>query len=314
MGYTYDADSKLYQRTDARNILATYGYDALNRNVSVAYNDGVTPVVERHYDAVASNGKGRLYYTLSYNLHPIGSAAAYSYTQINGYDALGRVTGQTQNLLNASGAWVPYTVSRTYDLASHALMQTYPSGRTVTNTYAASGRLSSFSGSLGDGTPRTYADMFVYNPAGQITKERFGTATDLYHNIHYNSRLQPVDIRLGTVLTDDYTWNRGALISYYSNQARNAGNAFLDAKDNNGNVTMQEHYVPTDDAISSYAEPLRDTYEYDGLNRLTQTNGVQRSTGGAWTSDYSQWYNYDHWGNRTIDTGSTWGTGVNNLT
>jgi RHS repeat-associated protein len=174
------------------------------------------------------------------------------------------------------------------------------------------GYTSSFSGNLGDGATRTYADQFSYNAAGQLAKERFGTNTPLYHNVHYNSRFQMVDIRLGTDGANEWTWNRGALIAYFSNQARSAGNAFLNATDNNGNVTMQEHYVPTDDAYSSYAITLRDTYEYDGVNRLTQTNGLQRTTAGAWNSIYAQWYNHDQWGNRTINTGATWGNAINN--
>jgi len=119
-----------------------------------------------------------------------------------------------------------------------------------------------------------------------------------------------VDIRLGTSSADEWTWNRGALITYFSNQARSIGNAFLNASDNNGNVTMQEHYVPSDDAYSSYAIPLRDTYEYDALNRVTQANGVQRTTGGSWPSVYAQHYSYDRWGNRWTNSGGTWGANI----
>lgn len=309
--YVYDANSNLTSKTDARSVTTNYGYDAINRNVWVSYTDG-TPVVERHYDG-SINGKGRLYYHLSYNPHPVTGAAAYSYTVINGYDAVGRPLSQSQQFLNSSGAWVSYPVARTYDLAGHVLTQTYPSNRTVTHSYGAGGRTSSFSGGLGDGVTRTYADTFGYNAAGQMTKERFGTTTTLYHNIHYNSRLQMVDTRLGTSGTDEWGWNRGALITYYSNQARSVGNPFMDATDNNGNVTMAEHYVPTDEAITTYSITLRDTYEYDGLNRLKQTNGLQRNTAGSWFSIYAQWYNYDQWGNRTIDNGATWGNAINNL-
>jgi hypothetical protein len=120
-----------------------------------------------------------------------------------------------------------------------------------------------------------------------------------------------VDIRLSSG-AGEWDWNRGALITYFSNQARSAGNAFLNAPDNNGNVTMQEHYVPTDDAISSYAMPLRDTYEYDYLNRITQANGLQRTTSGSWISVYGQGFVCDRWGNRTINAGTTWGNAIPN--
>jgi RHS repeat-associated protein len=75
---------------------------------------------------------------------------------------------------------------------------------------------------------------------------------------------------------------------------------------------MQEHYVPTDDAISSYAIPLRDTYEYDYLNRITQANGLQRTTSGSWISVYGQGFVCDRWGNRTINAGTTWGNAIPN--
>ena len=79
--------------------------------------------------------------------------------------------------------------------------------------------------------------------------------------MHYNNRLQAVDIRLGHYVNDEWNWSRGALITYYSNQARSAGNAFLNASDNNGNVTMAEHYVPvtvSGGTVASYAAAQRD--------------------------------------------------------
>lgn len=241
MKYTYDENGNLATKIDARNITTTYSYDGLNRNTGVSYNDGVTPAVNHYFDGAISNGKGRLHYSISYNAHPV-SGYAYSLTQINGYDAMGRVSSQQQGFLNAAGTqWHYYPVSRAYNLAGGISSQTYPSNRTISNSYDNAARLSGFSGNLGDGVPRAYADTLSYAPGGQMLKERFGTTTALYHNIHYNSRGQAVDIRLGTSSTNEWNWNRGALITFYSNQARSAGNAFLNASDNNGNVTMQEH-------------------------------------------------------------------------
>ncbi len=81
-----------------------------------------------------------------------------------------------------NSTWKPFTTTRTYDLAGNVTAQTYPSNRVANYSYDTAGRLASFSGTLGDGTSRTYADQMAYNAAGQMTKERFGTSTSLYHN------------------------------------------------------------------------------------------------------------------------------------
>lgn len=62
MAYTYDNNGNLTTRIDARNITASYVYDALNRNTSVVYTDDPanTPSVTRTYDG-ATNGKGKLW-------------------------------------------------------------------------------------------------------------------------------------------------------------------------------------------------------------------------------------------------------------
>ena len=64
LGYQYDANGNLTQKTDARGVVSTYAYDALNRNTTIDYSDtiAVDPDVSRSYDG-ATNGKGRLWST-----------------------------------------------------------------------------------------------------------------------------------------------------------------------------------------------------------------------------------------------------------
>ena len=167
--------------------------------------------------------------------------------------------------------------------------------------------MASAGGNLG-GSTYTYADTISYTPAGLLAKERFGTTaslgTALYHNLHYNNRLQLVDIRLGDSSTDEWTWTRGALIFYYGATARDTWNAFANSTDNNGNVLRQVNYVPL--AGGGYAIPQLDDYTYDSLNRITSMTEAQQNSGGTWTFGVtSQTFTIDRWGNRLNVAGAT---------
>ena len=124
LAYTYDANGNLATRTDARGVTSTYTYDNINRNTIVNYSDG--SYTTHVYDKVATNGRGRLYYSASYP-----TSGAYSSTQIDSYDVMGRPAHQSQYFY-ASGLWSSaYVTQRAYDYAGHVTSQTYPSGRTV---------------------------------------------------------------------------------------------------------------------------------------------------------------------------------------
>lgn len=300
--YVYDDNGNLLTRTDPRGVITSYGYDALNRNMSVScINDPAnTPAVTRSYDG-ATNGKGRLWKSQTSGDFP-------SLTTIDAYDALGRPGIQRQQFGGSSG--LSFTVQRAYDLAGHVLSQTYPSGHTVNYNYDQAGRLAdkdsqhpAFSGNLGDGETRTYVSALRYDEANRLKEEKYGTLTPLFHKLHYNARGQLYDVRLST-----QSWNqseldgdRGALINYYSNQNFTPGYV---GSDNNGNVTRAEHHIPG----SGY---LQENYEYDKLNRLISVTEKQNGQ----TAVLAQAYDYDRYGNRTINQGATWssGTPINSL-
>ena len=88
-------------------------------------------------------------------------------------------------------------------------------------------------------------------------------------------------------------------------------------------LLRQEHWVPTSvsnvvqggntvKVVNQYAVPMRDDYSYDPINRITQVQGWQRTTGTATPAQiYQQTYSYDKFGNRKLDQAQTWGTGIN---
>jgi len=306
----YDANGNLVYKTDARGILTSYVYDALNRNTSITYtNDPAnTPSVTRTYDnpTTGAYGKGRLWST---------QASASTLVTIDSYDALGRTKSQKQQFYYNNAWSQPYSVSGiTYDLAGHVTSITYPSQHTVNYNYDGAGRLAdkdaqnlAFTGTLGDGAPRTYSTGITYSPFGGLQQEQLGMQVALYHKLHYNVRGQLFDIRVSSLslTANEWDWNRGAVVNYYNSNYTWGGSGL----DNNGNLSRQQHFIPTDDTLNNYSY-TQDTYSYDSLNRLASATEVHG--GPSWQSgtDYVQTYDYDRWGNRTINPASS---GVNNM-
>jgi RHS repeat-associated protein len=301
IAYQYDSNSNLTQKTDARGVVSTYQYDALNRNTNIDYSDS-TPDVFRQYDQ-AVNGKGRINQIWQ-------SGSTTSITYIDEYDALGRPKVQRQRFETSSVWSNSYQVSRSYNLASSVTSQTYPSGHSVDYSYDAAGRMSSFTGNLGDGTNRTYSNNTSYSPFGGLEREQFGTNTPLYHKSFYKIRGQLFDTRLSSV-NDTWDWNRGRLILYYSSNHLWGESG----TDNNGNVRFAETWIPPQNATLDQADTLiEDSYSYDSLNRLASVSEQAMSVAGGWVwqLQFQQAYSYDRYGNRTINLAQTWGAGINN--
>jgi len=295
--YSYDANGNLTQRIDARGIETKYYYDGLNRNWGIDYINGSQKSnVARVFDG-AVNGKGRLYWdrTQEGGTQELGANVTMNLT--DGYDALGRPLQKRQHFWQGAN-WGPgYYIQQTYDLAGNIKTMTYPSGRTVNYSYDQAGRLSSFTGNLGDGQLRTYSTITQYHPGGMIERETFGTQTPLHHKKQYNNRLQLGDLRLSTG-SDALSYDRGKLLFLHGPNAVANTDPFANDPTNNGNLVKQLHYVPI--AGGGEVIPQADSYTYDALNRIS---GVVEP------NVFTQTYGYDRWGNRGI-TGVT--GGVNN--
>lgn len=314
--YDYDANGNLLHKTDSRLVTITYAYDAFNRNVSaVASNDPAgTPTVNRYYDGFRDgvdntslvNRKARLWQTET-------SGTAGSRTTINNTDPAGRPTSISQQFLN--GTWSQlFVTKRTYNLAGGVTAQTYPSGRTVSYAYDAAGRVANFNGNIGDGVLRTYATNIAYDESGRLKEEQFGTNTALYHKLHYNIRGQLNDIRLSTASwsADEWNWNRGTIVNYYATADLTCPNAqcrFNGGPDNNGSMRQSQYWIPANDQMSSY-NWTEDRYNYDSLSRLKSVAEYHGSQSGFSGQDFTQVYDYDRYGNRTINQTLTQGNGA----
>lgn len=316
MAYGYDANGNLSSKTDARNITTSYLYDNLNRVKQTNYSDGQTAYTLNTYD-FATNGRGRFYANYE-------SSTTGTINYITAYDETGRPTARDTDFYVSGTGWVRgYASTRQYDKVGHPIQETYPSGHTVNYNYDIAGRPGdldsthlAFTGNLGDGVTRTYAQGISYNERSQMQQEAFGTQVPLYHKLHYNVRGQLYDIRLSTLPFsttnnhDQWDWNRGALLNYYSTPEFSAGSneaRALSGPDNNGNLLRGETYIPTDpnatynDTTASTYALMQARYAYDQLNRLSSINEYQQGQ----TFSFAQAYSYDRWGNRTIDQANT---------
>ena len=280
VSYAYDDNGNLTSKTDPRGIATTYTYDSLNRVTLRDYSDS-TPDVTYTYDTLSQNGKGRLTAVSS-------SGLSYAYA---GYDATGKPSGATQTIGSQT-----YTLSYLYDLSGHVTKMTYPSGHEVDYNYDNAGRLAdkdsnnlAFTGNLGyGGSLRTYSNSMTYAAGGQMTQERFGTWSQVYNRLTYNSRGQLTEIYAGSGTSGNSAFNRGKIVNDYGSTA------------NNGNLQQQTVYIPNNETNSSPASRYQQ-YSYDYLNRLSQVNEYTGNTSLNW----QQKFNYDRWGNRTIDYSNT---------
>ena len=236
----------------------SYQYDDLNRVKTRSYGraTGVdwTPTVTHTYDVgMDCNFKGRLTQVQNSN----------STTNYTCYDAMGRVLGTSQLTCGQTNA-----MSYDYNLAGGMTSQTYPSGRMITTGYDPAGRVNGISGPQS----KIYATTFSYTAHGAVASMNLGNT--LWEHTHFNGRLQPDEIGLGT--------SNGDSSKLKLEYAYNA----LGIADNNGNVLSQKISLDT----MGTQTVIQQGYSYDPLNRLWDAN-----ESGGW----HQTYTYDRYGNRT---------------
>jgi YD repeat-containing protein len=218
-GYSYDNNSNLTQRIDARNMTTAYLYDALNRVTSKRYSDGVTPSSCYQYESTSiSNGKGRLLneWTQSATAGACASALPSNGVQtvrsILAYDAMGRVTSEQQQTPASLRLGTNYPLTYRYDLVGNLIASTtgaMPSSVTLTspsnpcsngatfsssilsfvNCYDAVGRLASVTSNGWTGSDTLFSQP-SYAAFGGLANATYGdSAVTLTRS--YDNRLRP---------------------------------------------------------------------------------------------------------------------------
>jgi len=291
VSYTYDNSGNLLTRTDARSLVTTTAYDNLKRTKTKSYSDGTTPNVTYCYDGTTWTGTyaqctgsraapfvGRLTEEVASDSSPWASSNRFT-----NYDALGRVTASVQTTAGA-----PYpSFSYQYKLNDGLSQITYPSGRVVNYSYDGGGRVQAVSG-IQSGNTKDYTDPSTpisYAAHGALDALKFASPNLLVEQHCYNSRLQPIGIRVGASTTTGCADSSDILNLSYT----------FSATQNNGNVQGQ---TITRRSPQSGTQTWTHVYTYtDGLNRLT---GASESGSGSWTQTYG--YDPSGRGNRWVNS------------
>ncbi|MGA8090249.1 MAG: RHS repeat-associated core domain-containing protein [Terracidiphilus sp.] len=252
--YTYDANSNLQTKTDARSIQVNFGsYDGLNRSPGKTFSNG-DPAVTFTYDATGSGNYG-----VGHRTGMSDGSGSTTWT----YEKMGRVSSESRTI---SG--INKTVSTTYTPDGTPWKITYPSpsNSVVEYKYNNAGQILSIT----DNTHTIpYASSASYAPPGGLASAIFGSAGISGSNT-YNSRLQPLAITAtgphGTIINLSFNYHLGA-----------SDNGNLFAITNSKDTTRNQAF--TYDTLNRVLQATSGTtwgtaFVYDPWGNLYQTNTV----------------------------------------
>ncbi|HLG15431.1 MAG TPA: RHS repeat-associated core domain-containing protein [Blastocatellia bacterium] len=272
--YTYTTFGAVQTKKDPRGVVTNYGYDALNRLTSVAYNLASAPGVEPttnvsiNYNNPAGQtaGKGQVSFITD-------GAGREDFT----YDVLGRLTSKMRTIDGVN----QYTTGYEYNQASQLSVMVYPSNKRVRMNRDSRGRLSGLDKvDAGGGVLTSYLASLGYNAAGQVTGVTLGNGvTESYTYDAQRLQLTRQQATKGVTTLMDLN---------YSYQAQAGQNGAGTTAGNSGQLMK----IVPGSTINGQARDQN--FAYDNVGRLVTATGTG-SGFGAWQRRYG----YDRWGNRT---------------
>jgi RHS repeat-associated protein len=250
--FWYDANGAVIKQIDARLVETDFTNDNAGRVQTMTFPAASSENTTYTYDSTAGGNKG---------VGKLTSVADQSGSTSFVYDTLGRVSTDTRVIAGNS-----YATGYTYDAAGNILTETYPSGRIVTYTRDALGRISGITTKQNSGaSAAAVVSSSTYKPFGPLSGLTFGNGVVVALTYDQDYQLTAIGAANGATTIQNLT------------------NGF----DPSGNITSI-----TDNLTSARSQ----TVTYDNLNRILTASGIY----GAQT------YAYDGVGNRSsLAVGST---------
>lgn len=272
--YAYDSNGNLVTKTDANGVITCYGNlsGSTCTSSSVGY-DSLNRLLKKSYSDTGTS-------TVSYTYDSVSKgrlssvANGVSTTSYTAYDSLGRVKASSQSTDGQTYAFSGYTYNRAGALTS----VTYPSARVVNTSYDGADRVSLVSSGTTNYATLTTAPsqgIYAYTPHGAIQQMSLANGVVAVATPYSADRLQPQSVTATVGSTTPLS-----LGFYY---CPNKGSS---CTTNNGNL------------ITQTMATLRQDYGYDKANRLTSA----AESGGS--SEWSQTYGFDAYGNRWVSANS----------
>lgn len=274
--YSYNADDTVNTVTDARGVISTFGYNGRHLMTSISYSvpSGVvaTANVSFGYDSAGNRTS---------MTDGLGS------TSYN-YNTMSQLTSETRTFTGLGS----YTIAYGYELGGQLSSITNPWSVYIGYTYDQIGRVTGVTGS-GYLNYTTYASNMQYRAWGALKQMTYGNNLQL--SVGYNSRQFMSQWKVVKPNNDGVTG-----YNYFYNNF----------SENTGRVTYAQNL---------WDSSLDRSYDYDHVGRVTSTHSGMEARWhalgqpyGTIDGPYSQFREYDQWGNIThrVGWGGWQGSGV----